>query len=359
MKKYIVIAFLLVFAVCASGQNKIGGVHIGTANIAGITADGDSLVLDGDLWLTGDSLIFVIGYFTWMWLDYLYYDYGTVYESLLPDADQGADLGSSQYNFNLIYGDSIYTNYLSAALSADIDTLVVTDSLSVDGGKVRWNPTLESFTIGSATDQYTPTFSLTGDADSDGGATTSETLSIKLTGAATPTNATWSITSTQGKGYSFDEAIILENEKGIQQKIAGGTVIGLLRLNAGNDAILWGYDDILFLVGSGGATGMEINQDGDVSTLGSYNTFTDTSTVSDTWGFSSGVITALSDGLRVTVKVAVANDGAAELLINELGAKAIKKMHDLDLATGDVEVGQYIDVIYDGTVFQLMSPVAQ
>ena len=40
-------------------------------------------------------------------------------------------------------------------------------------------------------------------------------------------------------------------------------------------------------------------------------------------------------------------------------AKAIEKQHNVALATGDVEVGQILHLIYDGTEFQLLSQVAQ
>lgn len=50
-------------------------------------------------------------------------------------------------------------------------------------------------------------------------------------------------------------------------------------------------------------------------------------------------------------KADVANTGAATLNINGLGAVAIKKGSS-DLETGDIEAGQIVLVIYDGTYFQ-------
>lgn len=54
----------------------------------------------------------------------------------------------------------------------------------------------------------------------------------------------------------------------------------------------------------------------------------------------------------------VANTWAATLNVNSLGAKTIKKMHDQDLATWDIEAGQIVVVTYDGTNFQMDSQVA-
>ena len=53
-----------------------------------------------------------------------------------------------------------------------------------------------------------------------------------------------------------------------------------------------------------------------------------------------------------------ANTGAATLNVNGLGAITIKKLHDTDLATGDIEAGQHVMVEYDGTNFQMQSQIA-
>lgn len=49
------------------------------------------------------------------------------------------------------------------------------------------------------------------------------------------------------------------------------------------------------------------------------------------------------------------NTGAASLNVNALGAKTIVKHHDLTLASGDIEAGQHVTVMYDGTNFQMLS----
>jgi hypothetical protein len=64
-------------------------------------------------------------------------------------------------------------------------------------------------------------------------------------------------------------------------------------------------------------------------------------------------------GMMVTFKANTANTGAATLNCNGLGAKTIKKNHDQDLATGDIEANQFITVVYDGTNFEMQSQSAQ
>jgi len=50
-----------------------------------------------------------------------------------------------------------------------------------------------------------------------------------------------------------------------------------------------------------------------------------------------------------------ANTGTSTLNVNGLGAKTIKKLHDQDVVSGDIEAGQVVTVIYDGTNFQMQS----
>lgn len=63
-------------------------------------------------------------------------------------------------------------------------------------------------------------------------------------------------------------------------------------------------------------------------------------------------------GLPISFKANTANTGAATLNVNSLGAGTIKKSHDQDLADNDIESGQIVTVVWDGTVFQMQSQVA-
>ena len=79
----------------------------------------------------------------------------------------------------------------------------------------------------------------------------------------------------------------------------------------------------------------------------------------DSYGCSvSPSIGAYADGHAYKAKVGTANTGAATLALNGLSALAIKKLNDQDLATGDIEAGQWIEVQHDGTDFQLQSQLA-
>ncbi|GIO57928.1 hypothetical protein [Paenibacillus cineris] len=58
--------------------------------------------------------------------------------------------------------------------------------------------------------------------------------------------------------------------------------------------------------------------------------------------------TALVEGLRVTVKINVANTGASTLNVNGLGAKAIKKANGNDVVSGNLKANGVYTLIYDG-----------
>ncbi len=63
-------------------------------------------------------------------------------------------------------------------------------------------------------------------------------------------------------------------------------------------------------------------------------------------------------GLRVQLYPNTANTGAATVNISALGAQTIKKVAGgitTDLADNDIRVGQYVDLVYDGTNFQMQS----
>lgn len=67
-------------------------------------------------------------------------------------------------------------------------------------------------------------------------------------------------------------------------------------------------------------------------------------------------VAAYTAGLLISFKVGTSNTGAATLNVNGLGAIAIKKDNDTDLATNDLVADQVHTVRYDGTNFQLQSP---
>lgn len=71
----------------------------------------------------------------------------------------------------------------------------------------------------------------------------------------------------------------------------------------------------------------------------------------------SPVITAYAAGQRFTFKAAHANTTASTLNVNALGTKTIKKLgNSTDLVANDIILNQIVEVEYDGTVMQMMSP---
>lgn len=65
------------------------------------------------------------------------------------------------------------------------------------------------------------------------------------------------------------------------------------------------------------------------------------------------------NGAVFRFKANTANTGAATLNVNGLGAKSIVKNLNVALATGDILAGQIVEVSYDGTNLQMVSPTAQ
>ena len=63
-------------------------------------------------------------------------------------------------------------------------------------------------------------------------------------------------------------------------------------------------------------------------------------------------------GMRITFKAGTANTGACTLAVNGGAAKAIKRMVSSALITGDILQNQIVEVVYDGTNFQITNPSA-
>ena len=82
---------------------------------------------------------------------------------------------------------------------------------------------------------------------------------------------------------------------------------------------------------------------------------------SDTYAITlSPVPAAYYNGMVVNFKANTANTAAATLNVNTLGAIAIKKYHDQDLETGDIEANQIVSVVYNSSTakFQMQSQLA-
>lgn len=64
---------------------------------------------------------------------------------------------------------------------------------------------------------------------------------------------------------------------------------------------------------------------------------------------------AYSKGMKLVFKANTTNKGASTINVNGLGAVAIKKNVNVDIEDGDIKAGQLIEVVYDGTNFQMIS----
>jgi hypothetical protein len=86
-----------------------------------------------------------------------------------------------------------------------------------------------------------------------------------------------------------------------------------------------------------------------------YTSYLITASGTDTYtGTPSPALTAYVSGTRFYVKFTNANTGAATLNLNGLGAKEIKKGGTTALAGGDIAASQIVELLYDGTNFQLV-----
>ena len=79
----------------------------------------------------------------------------------------------------------------------------------------------------------------------------------------------------------------------------------------------------------------------------------------DDYVISTGLsISASTTGATFIFKANTANTGSATLRVDSLATTTIKKNHDQDLETGDIESGQWVVATYDGTYYQMNSPTA-
>lgn len=69
-------------------------------------------------------------------------------------------------------------------------------------------------------------------------------------------------------------------------------------------------------------------------------------------------ISAAYTGMRLSFTASTTATGPVTLNVNSFGAATIFKLHDQELASGDIEQNQIITVVYDGSSFQLVSQLA-
>lgn len=78
----------------------------------------------------------------------------------------------------------------------------------------------------------------------------------------------------------------------------------------------------------------------------------------DTYSATVSVtVVAYVSGQHFHVKFANTNTGAATINFNSLGAKSIVKNVSTALASGDIPANRFLELVYDGTNFQIIGPV--
>ena len=125
----------------------------------------------------------------------------TFQTSIEPAVAGVGDLGATDKEISAIYlktGGIIYGGDTQAATITESSGGWILSGTG-DGGTVNIGP--------AAADDTEPTLVLRGDADEDAGDDIQENVTLTLTPAADPTNATWNFTSTQSAGYVFDKNI--------------------------------------------------------------------------------------------------------------------------------------------------------
>lgn len=75
-------------------------------------------------------------------------------------------------------------------------------------------------------------------------------------------------------------------------------------------------------------------------------------------GTLTPAITSVANGLMVTMVANFTNTASATLNLNAIGAVTIKKLGATNLASGDIVSGQLVQLQYDGTNWQMLSPTA-
>jgi hypothetical protein len=86
-----------------------------------------------------------------------------------------------------------------------------------------------------------------------------------------------------------------------------------------------------------------------------YTSYSVTASGTDTYTATpSPALTAYAANTRFFIKFTNANTGAATLNLNALGAIAIKKSGTTALSSGDIAAGQVLQLLYDGTNFQVV-----
>ena len=109
----------------------------------------------------------------------------------------------------------------------------------------------------------------------------------------------------------------------------------------------------------------EVQARGDLIVVGALAFASDTSTSDqpniydivhiNLFEYSATIVQA---GTSITWIAGHQNTGASNILLNALAQKNLFKMHNQELGSGDIEAGQIVTAVYDGTQWQMTSQLA-
>jgi len=143
----------------------------------------------------------------------------------------------------------------------------------------------------------------------------------------------------------------------IHMKFVSGSNLGSILTSGNLDDIQIGDGATKIGIGTGSP-----QSDLDVAgaiTADTYN-FAADAQADDDYEIALPGISALTTGLMVTWTANTANTGGATLEITSVGLlDAVLKLHDQALVTGDIEAGQVVVTVWDGTNWQMTSQIAQ
>ena len=160
------------------------------------------------------------------------------------------------------------------------------------------------------------------------------------------------------KGTSFKDAtqkvitLVSRDNVPVFYINAIGNVVGN-DISASGILIVWGRTNL------GNAATDTVLILGDIIAAGTVN-YAEDAQSDDDYEVAIPGITALTAGLTVTFKANTLNTGGATLEITSVGdIDVIAKRKDQVLATGDIKAGQIVTVVFDGSMWQMTSQLAQ
>lgn len=107
---------------------------------------------------------------------------------------------------------------------------------------------------------------------------------------------------------------------------------------------------------TGGAGTVTVNGFDSMASTTSVSEYAADTGTADAYAMApSPVWSSYTTGGKLRFKAANANTGSSTLAVSGLAPQTLKKNNDVNLVSGDIEAGQIVEVVYDGTNFQVIS----